>query len=465
MSSKSGRSRRSMATWIAAWYAASASALLLVATTSLDRSVAAWSDAEADEYLDVGLARLEDEFSRKGRIAEDPDDFSDGAARVTDASGGPLDATDQAATRLPPAPKTETGGFDYLAPNGRWFRVKARRVGSLVYEVGFDRTREFEVLGRYRRTMGFILVPSIAAASAVGIALARRGLRPLGEFAATARLIGPSHMAERVRLQALPAELQDLAETFNAMLARLQDSFDRLERFSADIAHELRTPVHALRNAAEVTLQSTPSAEGDREALAVCLESAERLSRLIERLLFLARSEAPGREPATEPLDVAREIAMVCEFFDASAVEAGIGLVAESSGPVAFALERTLFQRAVGNLVANALAHTPPGGRVVVSSEIGPTGLAVSVADTGCGVAAEHVPHLFDRFYRVETPRSPGQGLGLGLAIVSSIVELHGGDASAASVPGVGTTITLRFPWRDAARRPAELQVPTRPSV
>jgi len=117
-----------------------------------------------------------------------------------------------------------------------------------------------------------------------------------------------------------------------------------------------------------------------------------------------------------------------------------------AAGPVAFHFERALFQRAIGNLVGNALPHTPPGGRVVVSAGFDPTGLAVSVADMGCAIAAEHVPHLFDRFYRVEASRSPGQGLGL--AIVRSIVELLGGTASAVSIP---TTITLRFPRLDAA--------------
>lgn len=452
MSSNPGRSRRSMATWMAAWYAASASALLLVATTSLYRSVAAWSDAEADSYLDVGLSRLEAEFSQTGRIADDPDEFWDGAARVSDAGGDVLDATDQASTRLPPAPMAEAGGVDYLNPNGRWSRVKSRKVGSRVYEFGFDRTREFEVLGRYRRNMGFILVPSIVASAAVGAAIARRGLKPIGEIVATARRIGPSRMGERIAPQALPAELHDLAATFNAMLSRLQGSFERLERFSADIAHELRTPVHALRNVAEVTLQSEPSREGDREALAICLESAGRLSRLIERLLFLARAEDPGRKLATEPLDVVKELRAICDFFEASATEAGVRLAVEAPDPVSFPLERTLFQRALGNLITNALAHTPSGGRITVSAGIEPAGIVVAVSDTGCGIAQEHLPRLFDRFYRVEGARSPGQGVGLGLAIVRSIAELHGGGALAESGPDGGTTVTLHLPRRESGR-------------
>lgn len=455
MSSKIGRSRRSMATWMAAWYAFSSSFLLIVATTSLYRSIVAGADAEGDSYLDDGLDHLEAEYARVGRIDEDPDDFWEDAARIVDLDGNVLHETANAATRLPPASTVRSGAADYLAPNGRWFRVKSRRVGPRIYEVGFDRTREFEVLGRYRRNMWFILVPSIAASAAVGVAIARRGLRPLGDIAATARRIGPSRLAERITLQDLPAELHDLAGTFNAMLSRLQASFERLERFSADIAHELRTPVHSLRNVAEVTLQSEASREGDREALTTCLESADRLSRLIERLLFLARAEDPARRPAVERLDVAREIEAVCDFFEASATEAGVTLCGEASRPIAFPLERALFQRALGNLIANALAHTPPGGRITVSARLDRSGLAVTVSDTGCGMAAEHLPRLFDRFYRVEAPRSPGQGVGLGLAIVRSIAELHGGSVSAESGPGVGTTIALQFPGRDGAEAAA----------
>jgi two-component system, OmpR family, heavy metal sensor histidine kinase CusS len=232
------------------------------------------------------------------------------------------------------------------------------------------------------------------------------------------------------------------------MLGRLQDSFARLERFSADIAHELRTPVHSLRNVAEIALQGHGSQVEDREALSTCLESADRLAGLIERLLFLAQADDPRKELARDEVDVIDELDAVCAFCEPLAVEAGVQLVVEASGPIRFDLERALFRRAVGNLITNALAHTPVSGRVTVSAREESGRLAVSVADTGLGIAAEHLPHLFDRFYRVDAARTAGDGVGLGLAIVRSIAEMHGGHATAESRPSEGTVVTLSLPRR-----------------
>jgi two-component system heavy metal sensor histidine kinase CusS len=230
------------------------------------------------------------------------------------------------------------------------------------------------------------------------------------------------------------------------MLDRLQDSFRRLERFSADIAHELRTPIHSIRNVAEIALATSHTRDGDREALATCLDSAEHLSRLIERLLFLARADDPRTVLELETFDLASELASIREFYVPAAEEAGIDLALSAPPHLACRLDRTLFQRALGNLLTNALAHTPDGGRVIVSASSGPEGLTLSVADSGVGISPEHLPHLFDRFYRPDPARSSGQGVGLGLAIVKSIAELHGGRASVASRPGAGCVVTLNFP-------------------
>ena len=302
------------------------------------------------------------------------------------------------------------------------------------------------MLGRYRHYMALMLTPALAASAVASVVIARRGLRPLSEIAATARRIGPEWLGERIAVEGLPAELGDLAWTFNVMLDRLQGSFGRLERFSGDIAHELRTPVHAIRNVVEVALATSLTRDEDREALAACLESADHLSRLIERLLFLARADDPRTVLELETFDLASELAAVREFYAPAAEEAGIELAVSAPPRLACRLDRTLFQRALGNLLTNALTHTPEGGRVVMSASAGPEGLVVSVSDTGVGIATEHLPRLFDRFYRPDPARSSCQGVGLGLAIVKSIAELHGGRASIASRPGAGCVVTLNFP-------------------
>ncbi len=176
------------------------------------------------------------------------------------------------------------------------------------------------------------------------------------------------------------------------------------------------------------------------------LEECLRLSRLIDSLLFLARAENPGTQVRREPLAVAAELAAVREFYEAAASDAGIALDV-AAAPETWALDRTLFQRAVGNLVDNALVHTPSGGRITLEAARTARGLAVSVADTGCGIPQEHLPRLFDRFHRVDPARSKNSGgAGLGLAIVKSIAALHGGTAEIASAPGRGTRVTLVFP-------------------
>jgi two-component system heavy metal sensor histidine kinase CusS len=272
-------------------------------------------------------------------------------------------------------------------------------------------------------------------------------MRPLHEITATARRIHPSNLGERLALDGLPAELLALADTFNAMLDRLEQSFARLSRFSADIAHELRTPIHNLRVGVEVALGQSRSPEAYRDVLHSNLEECGRLGRLIDNLLFLARSENPQTQIAREPLDVGRELAAVCEFSEAAAQEAGVHLAVAVSGSLQLDANRALFQRALGNLVANAIAHTPPGGSITLAAEVDEVATRVTVADTGHGIPAEHLPHVFDRFYRVDQARSSASGnVGLGLAIVRSIVELHGGTVSLTSTVGKGTQIHMSFP-------------------
>lgn len=430
---------------MAAWYAGSSAVLLAVATTTLYWTIAANLDADGDQWLGYSIDYLSDYQVRTGHLPP-PDEQPADDFRVRDDAGRILFATPAAKDRLPAALVPGAAGVNYRTAAGRWFRALARRTGGRIYEVSYERTHELELLGRYRRYMAFVLVPALAASAVASIVIARRGLRPVKEIAATARRIGPERLGERIAVDGLPAELGDLARTFNVMLDRLQASFGRLEQFCGDIAHELRTPVHAIRNVAEVALETSRTWDDDREALTTCLDSAEHLSRLIERLLFLARADDPRTVLELETFDMASELAAVREFYEPAAGEAGIELTVDAPPRLACRLDRTLFQRAVGNLLTNALTHTPAGGRVVVSASSGPEGLVVSVSDTGVGIAPEHLPRLFDRFYRPDTARSSGQGVGLGLAIVKSIAELHRGRASIASRPGGGCVVALHFP-------------------
>lgn len=339
--------------------------------------------------------------------------------------------------------------------DGRAFRVTSASapVGSPAtqtdtIQIAIDISQKEGLLARYRFWFWAILLATFVIFPLVGYKIARRGIRPVEEMATTARHITSTNLRERILPEGYPFELASLASTFNQMLDRLEESFERISRFSADIAHDLRTPVNNLRGEAEVALARARSAGEYREVIESFLEEAVRLSDLIGDLLFLARSESPLTHLRREPVDVGELLGGVQEYYEASAADGGVSLTTTvADKPVIAELDRTLLQRAVGNLVSNALANTPPGGAVVMGTRADPSTICIEVSDTGVGIPAEALPKVFDRFFRVDSSRSQGSGgTGLGLAIVQSIVQLHGGNVQIWSQPGHGTRVTLHMP-------------------
>jgi two-component system heavy metal sensor histidine kinase CusS len=339
--------------------------------------------------------------------------------------------------------------------NGRSFRVTSASapVGLAAtqtdtIQIAVDVSQKEMLLARYRFWFWTILLATFAVFPLVGYKIARHGIRPVEEMATTARHISSTNLRERILAEGYPSELASLASTFNQMLDRLEESFERISRFSADIAHDLRTPVNNIRGEAEVALARARTIDEYRDVLESCLEEAVRLSDLVGDLLFLARAESPLTHLHRERLNVAELLDAVREYYEASAAEGNVSLTtAVAHEPVIAELDRTLLQRAVGNLVSNALAHTPPGGTVVLRSHADSSTIRIAVSDTGIGIPAEALPRVFDRFFRVDSSRSQASGgTGLGLAIVQSITLLHGGNVRISSQPGRGTTVTLHMP-------------------
>jgi two-component system heavy metal sensor histidine kinase CusS len=322
-------------------------------------------------------------------------------------------------------------------------------------EIAIDVAQKEELLARYRFWFGVVLLSALAVFPLVGYQIARHGIRPVEEMATTARHISSTNLQERILPEGYPSELASLASTFNQMLDRLEESFERISRFSADIAHDLRTPVNNIRGEAEVALARARSAEEYRDVIGSCLEEAVRLSDLIGDLLFLARAESPLTHLRRERVNVGELLGGVRDYYEASAAESGVSLTTTvASEPVIAELDRTLFQRAVGNLVSNALAHTPAGGAVVLGTNTDFSAIRIDVSDNGVGIPAEALPRVFDRFYRVDSSRSQGSGgTGLGLAIVQSIATLHGGRVEISSQPGQGTRVTLHMPASPSCAR------------
>jgi two-component system heavy metal sensor histidine kinase CusS len=339
--------------------------------------------------------------------------------------------------------------------DGRAFRVTTAIVPvggqptrNITVEIAIDVSQKEQFLERFRLWAWAILIAMLFVFPFVGYEIARQSIRPVEEMAATARRITSSHLGERIAAEGYPFELASLAGTFNKMLDGLEDSFERISRFSADIAHDLRTPVNNIRGEAEVALARARTIDEYRDALGSSLEETVRLSDLIGNLLFLARTESPLTHLRLEKVNVADLLEGIRDYYEASAADGGIQLASICSDePVIAELDRTMIQRAVGNLVSNAVAHTPPGGSVLLLSSAEPASIRIEVADSGVGIPPDALPRVFDRFFRVDQSRSQASGgTGLGLSIVQGIVTLHGGKVEIASKPGQGTRVTLRMP-------------------
>lgn len=345
------------------------------------------------------------------------------------------------------------GGVKWKSSKGRsyllvsaWAELGRSNQNQRLLQVALDITSEQALLVGYRRRLMLALMGGILFSAGSGIIVARRGMTPVKEITRTAERITAAQLHERIDPARWPKELTALATAFDQMLDRLQESFMRLSRFSADLAHELRTPIHNLMGEAEVALSRNRAPEEYREVLESSLEEFAKLSRMIDGLLFLARAENPECTIERQTVEARKEIEAVADFHDAVAKEQEIGIACE--GDASLSADPILFRRALSNLLSNALQYTPRGGKITVSvKSVEDRGVEVRVKDTGSGIAPEHLPKIFDRFYRADSARSPfPQGFGLGLAIVKSIMDLHGGAVAIQSEPSKGTTVTLTFP-------------------
>ncbi|MHB8839259.1 MAG: heavy metal sensor histidine kinase, partial [Gemmatimonadaceae bacterium] len=326
-------------------------------------------------------------------------------------------------------------------------RAAGRATPVHALHVALDVSVSSRILAAYRRKLLLVSALGVLATALVGALIAGLAVRPVRDITLRLHAITATQLDARLDGDhPWPDELRGLTAEIDRMLDRLEDSFTRLGLFSADLAHALRNPIHNLRGEAEVALARPRAPEEYQQLIGSSLEEYDRLSRLIDGLLFIARAEDPSRVIEHTEFPARREMDAVREFYDALAAERGITVRCEGDGTLVG--DPTLVRRAVSNLLANALNHTPDRGVVTMTARTtADGGREILVRDTGSGIPAEHVPRVFDRFYRVEDRQARSAvGAGLGLAIVLSIMRLHGGTASLESEPGRGTTIRLEFP-------------------
>ncbi|KVZ99415.1 heavy metal sensor histidine kinase [Burkholderia territorii] len=315
--------------------------------------------------------------------------------------------------------------------------------------VQYDRSADVLLLRTHAYTIVVIEVFGVVLAAAIAYGIAALGLGPLRRFAARAEQMSTSRLAHPLPELDTSGELKELEHAFNGMLARLNESFTRLSQFSSNLAHDMRTPLTNLQAAAQVVLSQPRSADEYRSVIESSIDEYQRLSRMIEDMLFLARSEQAGTSIDVRRLDAAEEASRVAGYYEPLAEDAGVTVKVDGYAWVDADL--TLYQRALSNLLSNALAYAPRGSVVTIdcSEQAGATTIAVS--DTGPGIDAQHVARIFERFYRVDPSRhNSASGTGLGLAIVRSIMDNHGGECGVDSDPGRRTTFWLRFPQRPA---------------
>jgi two-component system heavy metal sensor histidine kinase CusS len=302
------------------------------------------------------------------------------------------------------------------------------------------------LMDNYRLTI--VRTEGLAALAAIVLSyvLVRRALRPLRRISQEAGRITADGLSTRLDENQTAPELHDLSVSLNGMLARLQRGFELLSHYTENLAHDLRTPVNNLRGQTEVALSRPRSVEDYQALLASNLEEYERLTRMIENVLFLARAGNAQIALRRSELALGEQLGQVAAYFEDLAGEGGVSLKVEAPGTIE--ADPVLFRRALSNLVSNALRYTPSGGLIELTAARVPGGTVVTVSNPGPRIPPEQLDKVFERFYRGDEARSnSADSMGLGLAIVRSIMDLHQGKALAESSEGL-TRFSLLFPDR-----------------
>ena len=363
---------------------------------------------------------------------------ADGRTVYTSSAGPDLSGTAQAAEAA-----SEDDPVRSLRDEEHSYRVLTRRVRAApiedeAYTIAVAVPIDFHLrfLASFRRTLWLMIASSIALMSLMGWLAVRQGHAPLREIVGRMRRISADKLENGIPPETLPRELSALAESFNDMLRRVDEAFQRLSHFNADIAHELRTPITNLMTQTHVALSRARAIDEYREILYSNMEEYERMAQMIGDMLFLAQTENGARKAEASDVDLAAEARGLFEYYEGWAEERGVALKLEGAARITG--DRLMLQRALGNLLSNAIRHTPAGRAVYVKLDTMDDGrVRVTVENAGAEIPPEHLPRLFDRFYRVDPSRQrSGEAAGLGLAIVKTIVDAHGGKVEVTSGGG-----------------------------
>lgn len=340
--------------------------------------------------------------------------------------------------------------FRTLTARAPWAEGAARR--DVVVQIATDTSLDDGALRSYRRILLVVTLLAIVLGLGFGAFWISRLLSPLERIANDIGAVDLDTLGKPIATTGLSQELLQLVTQHNAMVARLSTAYDGLRHYADNAAHELRTPLNRILLELEIALKQPRSDEEWRQAVSDAARDCRELTVLVDRLLFLARASSKQAGVQKQTLDLRKELGAIVAYFEAPAQEANVALELDIEGEVQLEADRVLFQRALTNIISNALSHTGAGGNIAVRGRRSAEFARIAISDTGSGIAAVDIPHVFNRFYRGDPSRSTSSGrVGLGLPIARAIVELHNGRISVESAPGKGTTVTLDLPLAPAA--------------
>ncbi|WP_217476661.1 heavy metal sensor histidine kinase [Stutzerimonas stutzeri] len=417
---------------------------------SLEREIA-WRDDQALLGRLERMRALLDDSDSIEALRERPQLYAnmlgnrDNLLWVLGEGGQPLIEINPAKLAIPQLPLEAQPRLDDLGDQARlaWVHIE-RPEGGLTLIAGKLLAEREQMLAAYRLKLWLALVTGALLAFLLGWLVSERGLRPVRQLTRRALAIDVQHLHLRIDDCAEFSELRALSDALNQMLARLEAGFTQLSRFSEDLAHEMRTPLSNLMGQTQQALRRVRSLEDYQSLLASNQEEYERLARMINNMLFLARTEQANERVGLQEIDLAEAVEQIGDYFEGIAEEHGMRLQNEATGKLR--ADPDLLRRALANLIANALRYGEAATVVTVVSQCTGDRIVISVANKGPAIPPEHLPRLFDRFYRCDPSRAePGDSGGLGLAIVRSIMQLHGGEVRVTS-DATGTCFSLAFP-------------------